>query len=154
MAQKDLKYFMREQKEEIVTAPGPDTITDENGEPIQLEIRVLSSAEIRKIDESYRKRTIALDKKGAPFISGGEVIFKTEKDAGRSVRHIIAEALVYPNLKDPKLMEFYKCADITEMPQLVFPRSDEYAHVTRVVFAALGLSQGATDDETLEAAKN
>lgn len=151
---KDLKFFMREQKDEIVTAPGPDTILDENGNPIELEIRVLSSAEIRKIDESYRRRTIALDKKGNPYISGGEVIFKTEKDSARAVRHIIAEALVYPNLKDEKLMAFYKCNDITEMPQLVFPRADEYAHVNRVVFAALGMMQGADESETLEAAKN
>lgn len=151
---KDLKFFMREQKDEIVTAPGPDTILDEAGKPIELEIRVLSSAEIRKIDESYRRRTIALDKKGNPYISGGEVIFKTEKDSARAVRHIIAEALVYPNLKDEKLMAFYKCNDITEMPQLVFPRADEYAHVNRVVFAALGMMQGADENETLEAAKN
>lgn len=151
---KDLKFFMREHKEEIVTAPGPDTILGEDGKPIELEIRVLSAQEIRKIDESYRKRGIALDKKGAPFIAGGEVVFKTEKDSARAVRHIIAEALVYPNLKDKSLMDYYKCSDISEMAQLVFPKSDEYAHVTRVVFAALGLSAGGSDDETLEAAKN
>jgi hypothetical protein len=151
---KDLKYFMRERTDEIVAVPGPDTILDENGEPIMLEVRVISSAEIRKISDSYRKRSIAFDKKGSPYISGGEVIFKTENDGGRAVRHIIAEALVYPNLKDPELMAFYKCNDITEMPQLVFPKADEYAHVNRVVFAALGMSQGATEEETLEAAKN
>jgi hypothetical protein len=151
---RDLKFFMRERKEEIVTAPGPDSMPDDDGKPIMLEIKVLSGAEIRNIDEKYRKRSIALDKKGNPYISGGELVFKSEKDSARAVRHILAEALVYPNLKDPELMDFYECKDITEMPEHVFSNSAEYSHVTKVVFAALGLSRGANDDETLEAAKN
>jgi hypothetical protein len=152
---KDLKYFMREQKDEIVTAPGPDTILDEDGKPVILEIRVLSHAEISKISDSYSKRAVALDKKGAPYISGGEVVFRTESDNARAGRHIIAEALVYPNLKDEKLMAFYKCNDITEMPRLVFPRANEYLHVNRAVSAALGLAQEANDaGKTLEDAKN
>ena len=151
---KDLKYFMRDQKEEIITAPGPDTILDDEGNPLTLEIKVLSAAEIRKIDNNYRKRSIAFNDKGAPYISDGEVVFKVEKDAARAVRHIIAEALVYPDLKDPGLMEHYNCVDITEMPQLVFSKSDEYSHVVRVVFGALGLTPGANDSETLNAAKN
>ncbi len=151
---KDLKYFMREREQQIVTAPGPDTFKDENGEVINLEIKVLSNAEIQKISENYRKRSIATDKKGQPYISGGEVVFKTDKDNARAARHIIVEALAYPDLKDKKLMEYYGCLDITEMPQLVFSRADEYAHVSRVVMAALGLGVGADDDETIEAAKN
>lgn len=151
---KDLKFFMREHKDEIVTVPGPDTITDENGKPINLEIKVLDNAEIQKINDAYRKRSIALDKRGNPYIAMGEVVFKTDKDNARAVRHIIVEALSYPNLKDEKLMEFYKCHDITDMPLLVFPRADEYAHVSKAVMAALGLGVGATEDETLEAAKN
>lgn len=151
---KDLKFFMREHTDEVVTVPGPDTIKDDNGSPIMLEVRVLDNAEIQKINDAYRKRTIALDKRGNPFIAMGEVVFKTERDSARAVRHMIAEALVYPNLKDEKLMAFYKCTDITDMPNLVFPRADEYAHVSKVVLAALGIGVGATEDETIEAAKN
>lgn len=151
---KDLKYFMREQESQIVTAPGPDTFKDENGNVIQLEIKVLPNAEIQKINDNYRKRSIALDKKGNPYIAMGEVVFKTEKDNARAIRHIIAEALVYPDLKDKKLMDYYKCCDITEMPQLVFSRADEYAHVSRVVLTALGIGTFTNDDETIEDAKN
>jgi hypothetical protein len=151
---KDLKYFMREQGEETVTVPGPETIKDENGDVLMLEIRILSNTEIQKINDSYRKRSIATDKKGNPLIAMGEIVWKTEKDNSRAVRHIIADALVYPDLKDKALMDFYKCVDITEMPRLVFPRSDEFAHVQRTVFTALGLIEGASDNETIEAAKN
>ena len=31
MANKDLKYFMRDRKDEIVSVAGPDTFKDENG---------------------------------------------------------------------------------------------------------------------------
>lgn len=144
---KDLKYFMREKKEEIITVPGPESFKDEKGNVIQFEVRVLDNATVQKINDNYRKRSIATDKKGQPYISNGEVVFKTEKDSARATRHIIAEALVYPNLKDEKLMEFYGCHDITEMPNLVFPTSEEFAHVSRIVFAALGIGTFPGEDE-------
>ncbi len=91
-------------------------------------------------------------------MAGGEVVYKVEKDNARAVRHILAEALVYPDLKDPKLMEFYGCQDISDMADHVFPKSDEYLHVSKAVMAALGLNvdRFEEDEETgdLEAAKN
>ena len=151
---KNLNYFMREHKDEVVSVPGPDSFVDENGKVIDLEIRVLSQAEITKINNNYRKRAIATDKKGQPYIANGEVVFKTEKDNARATRHMIVEALVYPNLKDKELMDFYKCADVTDMPTLVFSRADEYSHVTRAVLTALGMLDGQTDDETIDEVKN
>lgn len=156
---RDLKYFMRPEAktEEIVTAPGPDTIKGEDGNPIELEIKVLSQTTIQKINDGYKKRSIATDKKGNPYINSGEVVFKTEKDSARAFRHTLVEALVYPDLKDPELMKFFECVDITEMPLKVFPRSDEYAHVTRVVMAALGMGtapEADEDDKLITDAKN
>lgn len=147
MPKKDLKYFMREHKEEIVTVAGPATIKDEDGNVINLEVKVLDQATITKINDNYRKRSIATDKKGNPIIYNGEVVWKTEKDTARATRHIIAEALVFPNLKDEALMEYYNCHDITEMPLLVFPTAEEYDHVIRVVFAALGIGSFDADEE-------
>ena len=151
---KDLKFFMRKKEAEIITALGPDSILGEDGNPLPFEIKVLTNTEIQKINENYRKRSIALDKKGNPFIAGGEVVFKTERDNARAVRHMIADALIYPNLKDEKLMEYYNCHDITEMPLLVFPRSDEYAHVTNIIMSALGMGGDTSEAETLAVAKN
>lgn len=155
---KDLKYFMREsaKTEEIVTAPGPDTIRGEDGNPITLEIKVLSQSTIQKINDSYKHRAIATDKKGQPYIALGEVVFKTDKDNARASRHMIAEALVYPDLKDPELMAFFECHDMTEMPLKVFPRADEYAHVSCVVMAALGMGSApmSDDDAEIDDAKN
>lgn len=158
MAKKDLKFFMRSAEPEVVTAPGPATFVDDEGKVIEFEIKVLSQSAITKINNAYRKRSIATDKKGNPLVMNGEVVWKTERDANRAAAHMIVEALQYPNLKDPDLMAHYNCHDITEMPALVFSRADEFSHVTKIVMAALGLGPGSeaetSDDETLNDAKN
>lgn len=154
MAKKSLKYFMRDSINEIVTIPGPESFKDENGEVLDLEIKVLSQTEIQRINDNYRRRTIATDKKGNPLAYGGEVLWKTERDSAKATRHLIVEALQFPNLKDKEMMDFYKCVDITEMPTLVFSRSDEYQHVVRAVMTALGLIDGADDESIVEEAKN
>ncbi len=154
MEKKNLKYFMRDTKDEIVTAPGPDSFKDENGNVIDFEIKVLSQETINKINEAYRRRSMATDKKGNPLVTMGEVVWKVEKDNARASRHIIAEALQYPNLKDPELMKHYNCADMTEMPLKVFSRADEYQHVSRIVMQALGLMETPDDSAEMDAAKN
>lgn len=154
MAKKDLKYFMRSTEAEVVTAPGPESFKDEDGNVIQFEIKVLTQAEINQINDNYRKRSMATDKKGNPLIAMGEVVWKTEKDSAKASRHMIVEALQYPNLKDPELMKHYNCIDVTEMPLLVFSKADEYQHVSRIVMQALGLASSVNDDEDMKDAKN
>lgn len=151
---KDLKYFMRNTEPEIVTVPGPDTIKDEDGNVLPLEIKVLTQEQIIKINDMYRVRGMATDKKGNPLIANGEVAWKTERDSAKASRHLIVEALQFPNLRDPELMKYYGCVDITEMPLKVFPRADEYQHVSRMVMKVLGLSSEIDDGEEIEAAKN
>lgn len=151
---KDLKYFMRSTEPEVITAPGLESFKDEEGNVIQFEIKVLTQEEINKINEAYRKRSMATDKKGNPLIAMGEVVWKTEKDSAKASRHLLVEALQYPNLKDPELMKYYGCVDVTDMPLKVFPKADEYQHVSRIVMQALGLASAINDDEELEAAKN
>lgn len=154
MAKKDLKYFMRSTEAEIVTAPGPESFKDEDGNVIPFEIKVLTQAEINQINDNYRKRSMATDKKGNPLIAMGEVVWKTEKDSAKASRHMIVEALQYPDLQDPELMKYYGCVDVTDMPLLVFSKSDEYQHVSRIVMQALGLASTVNDDEDVKDAKN
>lgn len=154
MAKKDLKYFMRKDEPEVVTVPGPESFKDEEGNVLQFEIKVLSQEEIQKINDAYRHRSIATDKKGNPLIANGEVVWKTERDSARASRHLIVEALQYPDLKDKELMDYYKCADVTDMPLRVFPKTDDYQYVMRIVMQALGLMSGVDDAEDMEAAKN
>lgn len=151
---KDLKYFMRKRETEIVTVPGPRSFCDDEGNVLQFEIKKLTQEEINQINEAYRRRSAATDKKGNPLVYNGEVIWQTEKDTAKASRHILVEALQYPNLKDPDLMKFYGCVDITDMPLKVFATADEYRYVTGIVMEALGFAEAPDDKEDLAAAKN
>ncbi len=152
---KNLKYFMREsaKQEQIVTVPGPDTIKDENGNVVNLEIRKLSGEAISRITRMYEEKTLLRDKKGNYIIQNNTAVYKVEKDNAKAGRHLLVEALAYPDLKDKELMAYFDCQDITEMPFKVFPDQKELDYVTRQVMSVLGLRE--TDAETeVEDAKN
>ena len=155
---KDLRAFMREsaKTEETITAMVPIKGDDGEVRDLELEIKVLSNETIQKINDNYKRKSIAVDKKGQPYIANGEVAFRVEKDNVKASQHIIAEALVYPDLKDPELMAFFNCNDIAEMPLKVFPRTDEYSHVSRAVMLALGIISEPADEtyNELDEAKN
>jgi len=160
---KNLKFFMQEAKEEIVDVPAPEKFVDDEGNRINLQIKVLPRKRINELREAYRKRSVAVSAKGSPFINSANntVLFKEERDDERAARHMIAEALVYPNLQDKELMAFYKCNDITEMADHVFPRADDFNYVNRMILNVLGLGDnpadedgGPSNEELLEEAKN
>ena len=157
MANKNLKYFMREEsrQEQIFQVPAPARFVDEKGEVVQMEVKKLHNDTIAKINDMYKSRTPMKDKKGNYIVQNGEVVFKTEKDSVKATRHIIVEALTYPDLKDPELMKYYDCVDITDMPLKVFPGNDEFGYVSRKVLEILGLMDAAESNEReVEDAKN
>ncbi len=58
-------------------------------------------------------------------------------------------------MKDPELMKYYDCVDITDMPLKVFPDNDEFGYVSRKVLEILGLMDAAESNEReVEDAKN
>ena len=150
---KDLKYFMNDVDDEIIKISAPERFVDDKGERLEFEVKQLTQADIQKIYKMYRRRTMATDRKGNPIVNNGEVVWKSERDNDRAARHIIVEALVYPDLKDKELMAHYKCNDVTEMPLLVFPHPDEYDAVTRSIFKAIGIINDLADEE-VDDAKN
>lgn len=153
---KNLKYFMREaaEVEKVVTVPAPESFKDENGKVIQLEVKVLSSERIRAINEAYHTHTVALDKKGNPYINGGNVVFRDERDNAKATRHILVEALQYPKLDDPELMKYYNCVDITQMHPSRGPRKGSRGHPQRSAGADCGHHQQALHLRRTEMARN
>ena len=141
MSEKNLRAFMREsaKTQEIVLVPGPASILGEDGNPVMLEIKVLTGAQLNEITDKYTERVMAVDNNGRPYIQNGEVAFKVTSDNSKANGHILAEALIYPNLKDKELMEFFECHDISQMAAKVFPKRDEFTHVQNAVLGALGL---------------
>ena len=79
MSKKDLKYFMRPTEPEIITAPGPDSFKDSEGKTIDFEIKVLTQSSITKINDRYKRRIMATDKKGNPLINGNTLVFREEE---------------------------------------------------------------------------
>ena len=154
---RNLSYFMKETKEEIVKVKAPESFKDENGNAIDMEVKLLSNQHINKIREKYRRRSIALDKKGNPYIVNGEVAFKTEDNFSKFLRHILAEAIVYPDMRSKEIMEFYNCYDVSEIPLRVFSDMEEYNYVFKTVLTLLGVlpkDEENTDDKDIEEAKN
>ena len=113
---KDLKYFMRSKETEVVTMPAPSSFKDKNGNVLQFEVKVLSQEQINKINDAYRKKSMATDKKGNPLIASGQVVWKVEQNDVKVTRHILVEALQYPDLKNKDLrnLELEKLANIID----------------------------------------
>lgn len=154
---KNLSYFMREElkNEEIVEMAGPDSIKDENGNPVVFQIKRLRRERVDKIYAHYRTLKPALDKNKKPYVVDGKMVMKEEKDYTKALRHVMAEALVYPNLRDEKLMKFYDCIDVTEMPVKVFTQK-EYGEVIKMINHVLRIDDEDEEEQKddLESAKN
>lgn len=157
MATKNLKYFMREElkNEEVVEMAGPESIKDENGNPVIFQIKRLRRDRVDQIYDRYRTLKPALDRNKKPYVVDGKMVMKEEKDYSRALRHVIAEALVYPNLHDEELMKYYECIDVTEMPMKMFTQK-EYGEVIKMVNRVLGIDDEDEEEQKddLDSAKN
>ncbi len=155
--EKDMKYFMQPKlkEREIVEIPGVDTFKDDDGNVIPFKIQVLNQQEISDIYDTYRKKTRLTDKKGKVIVENGAPVTETEVDAKKALRRLIAEAVVYPNMKDEKLMKFYDCYDFADMPIKLFPDPKNYNYVQNEVLKILGINDDSDEEETdIETAKN
>jgi hypothetical protein len=150
---RSLKAFMRPDTQEIVKVPAPESFPGED-----LEIRVLSQAEISRLHKMYTQKSISLDKNRNPHVHQGEAVWRVERDSVKAGNHMLVEALVWPDLKDKEMMEHYGCIDVTDMPSLVFNKPGEYAYVNRMVLIALGLAEATAEernvDKLVDEAKN
>lgn len=156
MANKSLSYFMRDtaKKQEIIEVHGIDSIKDENGNVVPFKIKILTKKEIEDIYEHYRTRTLLYDKKGKPVIDRGQAVFDVRTDSSKALRRVIADALVYPNLKDEELMKFFECYDFADMPVKVFPNPKEYEQVEQMVLSVLGILDEDNSEGEVQDAKN
>ena len=156
MATKSLSYFMRDtaKKQEIIEVPGVDSIKDEDGKVVPFKIKILTKKEIEDIYDNYRTRTLLYDKKGKPVIDRGQAVFDVNTDSSKALRRIIVEALVYPDLHNKELMEFFECYEFADMPVKVFPNPKEYAQVEQMVLSALGILEDESGEDEVQDAKN
>ncbi len=158
MANRDLKWFMRDQTDEIVEAPAPPSFVDDQGKPIMMQIKKLSVGEIQAINKKYRREALGIDPKTKrPYTWNGRFALKTdESDYERAAYVMVTEALVYPDPKSKELRDFYGCVDNVEVLFKMFRTQDELTYVFDKVTEVLGISGGDAGEtqELIEEAKN
>ena len=155
MEKNKLSCFLRKPGPQYKEFEAPSTIKDEKGNPVMIKVRILTQEEMDKIIENYSTKRAARDgKKKTPIVQNGVLVEKQERNYARAMRHIVAEAIVDPDLKSPEAMEFFECYDMSDIIYKAFPTPDEYNHVVNNVLEILGLSNDTDDEDDVKAAKN
>lgn len=151
-----LSYFLRKREDQFREFEAPASFKDENGKPIMMKVRILSQEEMDNIYEKYTNKQIARDgKKKSPIVQNGMLVEKQARDYGSAMRHLVAEAIVDPDLKSSEAMEFFDCYDMSEIIYKVFPSSEEYNYVVNKVLEILGLTNDIDEEsDDVEKAKN
>ena len=155
MEKNKLSYFLRKPGPQYKEFEAPSTIKDEDDKPVMIKVRVLTQEEIDKIIENYTTKHTARDgKKKTPIVQNGVLVEKQDRNSGSAMRHLVAEAIVDPDLKSQAAMDFFECWDMSEIIYKVFPTPDEYNYVVNKVLEILGLSNDNDDEDDVEKAKN
>ena len=77
------------------------------------------------------------------------------RSSNKALRRFIVEALVYPDLHNKELMDYFDCYEFAEMPLKVFPNPKEYDQVANIVLSTIGILDEDEDDESeVQEAKN
>ena len=149
-----IKAFMRKELNETVDVeiPGIKTFSDENGNPIPMRIRAITTADMNRIRKACHIRKIAKDGKGKPIFQNGVIQYDDQYDGNAMTNQMIAEALVFPDLHDKELLSFYGCNEAVELVTKLFRRFDDYTYISEKIQEISGISTDG--DEIIEEAKN
>lgn len=149
-----ISAFMRpELKEEtIVEVPGIKTFCDENGEPVPFKIRALTTSDLEMIRKGCRNRKIAKDNRGKPIFNSGVIQYSEDYDNSAMSNEMIAKALVFPDLHNQELIDFYGVHSAVDVAPKLFSRLDDYSYIIGKIQEVSGITDDG--DEIIEDAKN
>jgi hypothetical protein len=96
----DLKYFLKGNKKEKKTTmyAATKSLCDEKGNPVEWEIKALSTEDNERIREECTYEV---------QITGKPNMFRPKVDTRKLVSKMIAASVVYPNLNDAQLQDSY-----------------------------------------------
>ena len=152
-----IKAFMRKRakEEEVVNVWAPESFVDDNGERVVMKVKRLSNANINKIYDKYHYEKYAKDAEGNfIFNKAGKLVKEDYSDSKGYLNELIVNALVFPDLHDEELRNYYDCIDVLEMPEKVFSCKGEYKYVSDIVVALAGTLSGEEVDCIIKEAKN
>lgn len=138
----NLKAFLNPIKEENVKYVVSKRFLDDNGKPIEWEIKSLSSEE----DENLRKMCI----KRVP-IAGKRGQYTQDLDTNKYIGLLVSSCTVYPNLNDKELQDGYKVMGADALLKSML-KPGEYAEYARKVQEINGFDLSM--EELVDEAKN
>lgn len=149
-----IKDFMKDELkiDQVVEIPGIKTFSDKDGNPIPMQVRVITSGKLSELRKLATRRTMVKDKKGKPVFQGGQIQFNEEIDSNYLTDVLIAESLVFPDLHDKELLAFYGEQEAVKLVHKVFARIEDYQYISEQISEVSGL--GRDTDEIIEDAKN
>ena len=149
-----ISAFMRpELKEEtIIEIPGIKTFIDEKGNPIPFKIRAITTADLTRIRKACHKRRPAKDAKGKLIFQNGQLQYDDQYDGNEMSDQMIVQALVYPDLHNKELLDYYGVQDSVDLVHKLFSKLDDYTYLIEQIQQASGISSDG--DEIIEDAKN
>lgn len=135
-----LKSFYKEnqRKQTHVKYAASDAFLDENGKPVEWEIKAITS----KAADAIREACTSIDAKGK----------RMKVDSARYSRMMAAACTVYPDLTDKGLQDSYGVLDAGELLQELLVNDGEYQAYCKKVLEVSGYNK--TDEELVEEAKN
>lgn len=154
MGTNNLRFFMREElKQDVITEiPGVKTFCDENGQPMPMKVRSIGSDELLSLRDACKTRRMVKDAKGRPLLVNGQVQYSEEYDSSMVSDALIAAALVFPDLHDKQLLEFYGEQEATKLVRKLFRRVEDYNYISEKVSELSGLQ--AETQEIVDEIKN
>lgn len=156
MAEKvySIKSFMRAELNEprVVEIPGVATFSDEAGNPIPMKIREITSGRLAEMRKQATRRHVVKDAKGKPVKVNGQFQYTEDVDSTLLTNIMIAEAMVFPDLHDKELLEFYHEMEAVKLVNKVFARLEDYQYIADQIQEVSGLNRDA--DDIIDEAKN
>lgn len=133
-----LKAFLKQNKKttDTIKYAASRSFVDEEGKPLEWEIRPLKSREA----DAIRKECMSLNGKRA-FV-----------DSGKFNRMAAARCTVFPNLNDKELQDSYGVLGAEELIQELLDNDGEYQMYCKKVLELSGYDKA--DEELIEEAKN
>lgn len=135
--------FMKQNKvvKENVKYVATKSLTDEDGVPLEWEIRPVSTKENDKLRDSCTTEVLAKGK-----------MFRPKLDANKYTAKLICASVVEPNLNNKDLQDSYGVMNAEDLLKEMVSEPGEYAEFSNFVTEFNGFNVNL--DETVDAAKN
>ena len=141
----NLKLFLKQNKiqKKNTFYPATKSLTDENGNPLEWEIRAVSTNDTEKIRESC---TIEVPVTGKPGV------FRPKVNSSLFASKLTAAAIVYPDLNDKELQDSYGVMTPEDLIKEMVDDPTEYNNLISFVQSYNGFDE--TLQEKVDEAKN